>query len=276
MTGSLGVRGELTDRLTRELRAAADGFDAGRWAAIVSAAAVQAAKDTVAPKARLIGRVACSVGGTIRRLAQEGPGACRPMAGEALAVVRAGVSARVAAARDVIRYASGDRASVIAWVAGVVAFVVAAGGADLEGGLPDTDLAFGVDAHRNPFSHTVLAGLGLEFSLRFAALVVEALMESLPVGHHPVWLRVASTARVAGRGAFIGMWLGLGAHLLDDASLLSGSTKPYVGLPSMSMGAHQTLFAANAAGAATFAAAGVSDSDANEREGQTRQPDSLR
>ncbi len=137
-------------------------------------------------------------------------------------------------------------------------FYAAAGGADLEGGLPDTDLLLGIGHHRSVFTHSVLLGLETEMALRFGLAALDGLIERMPPDRHPVWARIAEFLDRYGERTITGIWLGIGAHLLKDANLLSPSgTKPVVGLPwSMPMDAHQAFLAANGAASAAVGATG--------------------
>lgn len=137
-------------------------------------------------------------------------------------------------------------------------FYAAAGGQDLEGGLPDMDLLVGIGEHRSLFSHSVLLGLEVELALRFGLAALDCLILRMPGDRHPVWDRIASLLERYGERALTGIWLGIGAHLLKDATLLSvAGTKPVVGLPwSMPMEAHQAFLAANGVAAAAVGASG--------------------
>ena len=60
----------------------------------------------------------------------------------------------------------------------VVTMLAYAGGFDLEGGLPDKDIAFGgIGMHRNIFSHTILMPLFFEFSIRFIFNVAQEMVK---------------------------------------------------------------------------------------------------
>ncbi len=132
-------------------------------------------------------------------------------------------------------------------VAGVTAYVVA-GGADVEGGLCDTDLLLGIGNHRNPFSHTILCALTVEGGIRFTAAGLSRLHEHLPEDHDLLWDGVLDVFNRTYEAAIVGVWLGTAAHLLKDANLPGVKTKPYTSLPvSLSNAGHQALFATNGA-----------------------------
>jgi len=126
------------------------------------------------------------------------------------------------------------------------------GGLDLEGGLPDTDLAFDVGRHRNIFTHSILIGLTLEFTIRF---LVALITESEKRGYTPrskILQVVLNFAKKHHNAAISGMWLGLFLHFLKDANLLSKRTKPYAGVNGLSMQDHQRILSSNAFASAVF------------------------
>ncbi len=126
-------------------------------------------------------------------------------------------------------------------------FVFVSGGKDLEGGLPDKDMVFGMGAHRHILSHTILLGLGLEFTLRLWLTFSSKAYQRLPQDHHPVWDRLRRILAKSESWLVAAGWLGIGAHLTKDGSLLAGSTKPLVGLPfRASMDLHQLIMHSNA------------------------------
>lgn len=129
----------------------------------------------------------------------------------------------------------------------VAIFFAASGGLDFEGGLPDTDIALmGIGDHRNVVSHSILIGLGIEFTGRFGILTLGKIRNRLPLNHHVIWDKVYLFLDNNKNIAISAMWLGIGTHLLKDTGIISGGIKPYTGLPvEMSMEGHQGLFAAN-------------------------------
>ena len=126
-------------------------------------------------------------------------------------------------------------------------FFASAGGLNLEGGLPDLDIDIsGIQHHRNFFSHSILIGLGVEFTGRFSLNVLEKIKNRMPNDRHPVWDRVYNIIDSHKDKAIAAMWLGIGAHMLKDSGLFGGGVTPYKDLPfSMPMEAHKGLFAAN-------------------------------
>lgn len=141
-----------------------------------------------------------------------------------------------------------DQTEVIAIIVFTLSiFFVAGGGLDMEGGIPDTDIALGgIGMHRNILSHTILAGLTVEFAARFMIKILDRLHNRLPENHHIVWDRVNAFIEKNKELGIAAMWFGIGAHLLKDSGIIVGNVKPYVGIPgSMPIEAHQGLFAAN-------------------------------
>lgn len=131
------------------------------------------------------------------------------------------------------------------------AFLVS-GGFDLEGGLPDKDLTFGVRNHRNIFTHTILLGLTMEFIIRFLAALV---IESEKLGYVPkskILQSLLNFVKKHHTAAISGMWLGLFLHFLKDSNYFSARTKPYVGIRNMTMRDHQNVLISNAMAAAIF------------------------
>lgn len=131
------------------------------------------------------------------------------------------------------------------------AFLVS-GGFDLEGGLPDTDRAFGMGAHRNIFTHTIFVGLTLEFVIRFLVALV---VESEKFGYVPkskILQSLLDFAKKHHTAAISGMWLGLSLHFLKDSNFFTSRTKPYAGIQGWSMRDHQNALMSNAMAAAIF------------------------
>lgn len=126
-------------------------------------------------------------------------------------------------------------------------FFTAAGGSDFEGGIPDTDIALmGIGHHRNIVTHSILIGLGIEFTGRFTILVLDKIRKRLPQDHHLIWDKVYLFMDNNKGLAISAMWLGLGTHLLKDTGIIAGGMKPYSDVPfQMSMESHQGLLAAN-------------------------------
>lgn len=129
------------------------------------------------------------------------------------------------------------------------------GGMDLEGGLPDMDITIaGIGHHRSIFSHSILLGLGIEFSGRMTILVLENIYGRLPQCHHKIWDNVFDFIQKNKNLAIGAMWLGIGTHLIKDSGIITGGVKPYSDVPfSMSKEMHQVTFAVNGISSGSFA-----------------------
>jgi hypothetical protein len=136
----------------------------------------------------------------------------------------------------------------------IAIFFAAAGGTDLEGGIPDTDLTIGgVAHHRNFITHSILIGLGIEFTGRFSILTLERIKNRMPTDRHEIWDKVYGYIDKHKEIAISAMWLGIGAHLIKDSGVFGGGVTSYKDLPiSMPMEAHEGLFAANGIASSIF------------------------
>lgn len=128
--------------------------------------------------------------------------------------------------------------------------LVVGGGIDFEGGIPDSDIKVGgINNHRNPFSHTILVGLALEFFLRLSINLLTYGRNYLPRDNNKLWDYIEKISITVERNENVlvsGMWWGLAIHFLKDANIGSNRVKPYVGMPyKMSNKAHQRMFAGN-------------------------------
>lgn len=129
-------------------------------------------------------------------------------------------------------------------VVGVLMFSLVGGGLDGDGGLPDTDLAFGIGWHRSPLTHSILAGVAVEVLLVGMCELVAKIHRYLPAQHDPLWDSLLATKDRIARAAMTGASTGLAYHLMADAIVQPGA---YHGLPvHMPMEAHQTAIASNA------------------------------
>jgi hypothetical protein len=250
-TGATSVPADrqVLERLAAELAVALRGMGWQEWGAIGSGAAEAAARDVVNHKKRLYEDGKEFLDRTVQRYRSLGFEKAAKgditAAGEWLG----GVPGRLQAGMDRFRALSGERQAeeVAAWVLTLGLAYAIAGGQDVEGGLPDTDIAvLGIGAHRSVLSHSVLLGLGAEFAMRFSAEALLRMHPRLPAGHHEFWDRSADFLQ-RNRGLAVGaIWAGIGMHLLKDASVFAPATKPVVGLPFPApMGIHQAFLAAN-------------------------------
>ena len=124
-----------------------------------------------------------------------------------------------------------------------VVALLASGGVDGDGGLPDTDLLIGIDVHRSPLTHSIILTSALEASLLMLMRLTACAYTKLPSDHDPLWDSLyrhgqgilAATAR--------GASIGVAYHLMVDSLI---QPAPYHGLPfSMPIEFHQTLMGLN-------------------------------
>lgn len=124
---------------------------------------------------------------------------------------------------------------------------MAAGGSDLEGGFPDTDLNLGIGYHRNLFSHTILMPLILEVATRFLVNICSEYRKEvgeMSILGKPI-LKILDFIEENQELMLGGMWAGISLHLLKDAGLFQNHIKPYTGLNGLSMGEHKAIFTGN-------------------------------
>jgi len=133
-------------------------------------------------------------------------------------------------------------------------FFASAGGTDLEGGIPDIDLAVGGIAHHRSFiTHSILIGLGIEFTGRFSILTLERIKNRMPSDRHGIWHIVFEYIDKHKEKAIAAMWLGIGTHLIKDSGIFGGGVTPYKDLPfNIPISAHESLFAANGIASGIF------------------------
>lgn len=137
----------------------------------------------------------------------------------------------------------------------VLIFYASAGGTDLEGGIPDTDLNFGIGVHRHWMSHSIIAGFVVEFIMRGGIEIINLSHKNLPEHHHKFWDKTNHYINKHKGKAIGAMWAGIGAHLLKDSGILGHGMKSYVGIPfEMPMEVHQGLFTVNAVAASVISA----------------------
>jgi hypothetical protein len=248
----------LATQLAADLRAACASLSTREWLLLVGRCAVASAVQTTRCRARNLRDAASSVVKTGRRYVRNG---VRQSArddiqqlGKTIAATPTAIRQSWRRFRSLTRGQQTDEVIGLCLTWGI--FWAVAGGADLEGGLPDLDLKLGIGAHRNVFSHTVFLGLETEMTMRLAVGLLDELIQHMPNNRHPVWGKVAGTIARYQERAITAVWAGIGAHLLKDAGLLHlGATKPVTGLPfHMPMEAHQAFLAANGVAAEVIAA----------------------
>ncbi len=259
----------IAARLARDLRAACIGMRSFDWTLLVARSLADAGKTTAQVRWRSARSVLSRVADTVRHTATVGPLQAAQDAFETARAAIEGLPARTRSAWDRFRAMTRGRQAdeiaqmLLTWMV----FYGASGGSDLEGGLPDLDLALDVGSHRSVFTHSVLLGLEIEVGLRFGLYMLDGLIDRMPDDRHPVWGRISDALSRYGERTLTGVWLGIGAHLVKDAGLLHlGATKPVVHLPvSMPMEAHQAFLAANGIACAAVAASKPDGAPARQR-----------
>jgi len=68
-------------------------------------------------------------------------------------------------------------------ILGVLIFFASAGGEDLEGGIPDSDLNLGIGYHRHLMSHSIIIGFIVEFMMRSGIEIINSSYKNLPSGY---------------------------------------------------------------------------------------------
>jgi hypothetical protein len=128
-----------------------------------------------------------------------------------------------------------------------LAFFVAGGGFDGDGGIPDQDIALlGIDAHRSIFTHSIIAGAVVETALYALVDFVSISYRYLPENHDRRWTIIHERVEKAAAAGSQGTSLGLAYHLGVDGLIQPGA---YHDLPfELSMQGHQVILTANAAG----------------------------
>lgn len=137
---------------------------------------------------------------------------------------------------------------------GILVFFASAGGKDLEGGLPDSDLNFGIGNHRHWLSHTIIMGFIVEFLMRSGVELINKSYKNLPPNHHPFWDQSNEFINKHKGIAVSAMWAGMSVHLIKDSGIFGHGVKAYTGIPTeLSMQSHENLFLANGIAAAFVA-----------------------
>lgn len=137
---------------------------------------------------------------------------------------------------------------------GILIFYASAGGEDIEGRIPDSDLNLGIGFHRHFVSHSIIMGFIVEFLMKTGIEILNKSYKNLPNKHDSFWYKSNNFINKH-KGVAIGaMWMGISAHLLKDSGIIGYGVKQYNGIPiELSMITHQSLFAANGAASARFA-----------------------
>ncbi len=255
--GRLTANQTVASRLARDLRSACDGLSCAEWGQLIASSICRATRRTVQARWRALRSAGAWGASGMGHVARVGP---RQAASDAWTSTKEAVTVLPERARRAFwRFRAMTRGKqvdelvqmLLTWLV----FSAAAGGADLEGGLPDMDLMAGIGNHRSVFTHSVLLGIETEVAMRFGLHALDDLIQRMPADRHPVWDRVHTAMSRYSERAITGVWLGIGAHLIKDAGLLHlGATKPVVGMPfPMPMEAHQVFLASNGVAAAAMA-----------------------
>ena len=126
----------------------------------------------------------------------------------------------------------------------VVSSLLVSGGPDGDGGAPDLDLMFGIDAHRSILSHSIFMGATLEAGILSLLNLVTLVHAKLPPKHDPLWDSMRQQASAIAHAANQGASIGMAYHLFVDGL---AQPHPYTDIPgSMPIEAHQAVFVANA------------------------------
>ena len=144
----------------------------------------------------------------------------------------------------ITNFASSPRQEALRVGALALTAIIASGGVDGDGGLPDTDIAIlGIEAHRSPLTHSILAGAVCETLINTFIRLIILLHRHLPAQHDPVWDEFAQHSQELLDAVSRGVSVGLAYHLLIDGLV---QPAPYHGLPfPMPMEVHQALQTAN-------------------------------
>lgn len=127
--------------------------------------------------------------------------------------------ATAAALTDLLR----NRETLPVAMTTIVAALVASGGPDADGGIPDLDLQFGIDAHRSIFTHSIIAGTAVEGCLYGVATIVGHIHDRLPPAHDLWWDTIDRNRVTYLQAVSEGVSAGLAYHLLIDGTLEPGS-----------------------------------------------------
>lgn len=134
----------------------------------------------------------------------------------------------------------------------VITSLLASGGLDGDGGIPDLDIPLmGIGAHRSLFTHSILIGSLLETALLLLTRVIVSVHKNLPEKHDSLWDDILQHSDQLLSAAGQGVSIGIAYHLVVDAFI---QPAPYHGLPThVPLEVHQTVMAVNAAGEASAA-----------------------
>lgn len=124
-------------------------------------------------------------------------------------------------------------------------FYAGSGGLDGNGGIPDLDISLlGIGAHRSLFTHSIIAGIGLETLCLASLSLFTSVYYNLPENHQPFWDTLHQKLEANGMLFLLGGSAGIAYHLAVDAMV---QPAPLHDIPfSMPIEGHQTVIAMNA------------------------------
>lgn len=126
----------------------------------------------------------------------------------------------------------------------IVTSLLVSGGPDGNGGAPDLDLVWGIDAHRSVFTHSILMGSAIEAAILSVLHLVRLIHHKLPAKHDPWWDSAMRLSTRVGDATVLGSNIGMAYHLFVDGLVQPGA---YHGLPvPLPMEAHQALMTGSA------------------------------
>ena len=125
-------------------------------------------------------------------------------------------------------------------IAGMIGLYAGSGGIDGDGGIPDSDLLLGIEAHRSILTHSVLPGIIVEAATHSTIELVKVIHANLPEQHDKLWDIWMMGGSELAEDLGIGVSAGLAYHLGIDATLDGGGT--YKDLPvSMPIEGHRAI-----------------------------------
>lgn len=133
-----------------------------------------------------------------------------------------------------------------------LAFFVAGGGIDGDGGVPDADIAmFGIGGHRSIFTHSIIAGSMIEGGMLSLVSLITLAHKHLPANHDDLWDTMHARCSTLGGAISKGASAGIAYHLGVDTLVEPAA---YKDLPfPADEEVHQVITGVNAAAEASSA-----------------------
>jgi len=251
-SSTIRIPDDRAKRILFELEVALKQLSAAELATIVLAKGTSDFAASILRRGVNIARLIGSLEEATQREAQNGASAWKAGPEAFSSYVNERVSSGVSSIRNVgeklvsaIGRIKDDPASELTKICVVaIAALASSGGIDGNGGLPDIDIPLmGIEAHRSPFTHSILIGAGVETVVSVFIRIALLTHSKLPSDHDPVWDQFAKHAPELLEAISKGTSLGLAYHLMVDGLL---QPAPYHGLPiEMPLLAHQAILAAN-------------------------------